>query len=121
VAGAPELIRTAVTRLQSELPALAQLKLTVGVELRGRGDVQMYKVVLPGPQVTKDISGDAPVHVALPRARFNELATKGTVSDWRAALEHGEVQVSGPEQILKLISNVVERQEARARTRRARH
>ena len=54
------------------------------------------------------------------RARFNELATKGHVRDWRDAFEHGEAKATGIEQVLKLIVNVVERQEERGRTRRPR-
>ena len=103
------------------MPALEQLKLIVGLELRGRGDVQLYRVELPGPKVTKDIASDSRVRLLVPRARFNDLATTGTVKDWRAAFEHGEAKATGPEQILKLIANVVVRHEERSRTRRARH
>ncbi|MEA2144778.1 MAG: hypothetical protein QOG59_365, partial [Solirubrobacteraceae bacterium] len=44
-----------------------------GLELRGRGDVQLYRVELPGPKVTKDIASDAKVRLEVQRARFNEL------------------------------------------------
>jgi len=37
----------------------------------------------------------------------------------RDAFASGQVKATGQEQILKLISNVVERQEERSRTRRA--
>ncbi|MGP0051330.1 MAG: hypothetical protein ACLPZR_21135, partial [Solirubrobacteraceae bacterium] len=77
------LIETAVTRFLDEVPALAGLKLIAGLELRGRGDVQMYRVELPGPVVTKDIAADAKVRLTVPRSHFNELATKGHVRDWR--------------------------------------
>lgn len=56
----------------------------------------------------------------MPRPQFNELATKGKVRDWREAFERGEAKATGVEQILRLIVNVVERQEERARTRKAR-
>jgi hypothetical protein len=101
------------------VPALQPLKLVAGLELRGRGDVQMYRVELPGPKVSKDIAADAKVHLALPRSNFNELATKGHVRDWREAFAHGDVKATGVEQVMKLIVNVVERQEERARTRKA--
>ena len=55
------------------------------------------------------------------RATFNELAAKGTVADWRAAFEHGDAKASGIEQVMKLIVNVVEKQEERARLRRPKH
>jgi hypothetical protein len=110
-----------VNRFLAEVPALQPLKLVAGLDLRGRGDVQMYRIEMPGPKVTKDIAADAKVRLELPRAAFNELATKGTVRDWRGAFEHGEAKATGVDQILKLIANVVERQEERSRTRRARH
>jgi hypothetical protein len=89
--------------------------------LRGRGDVQLYRVELPGPKVTKDIAADAKVRVSIPRSHFNELATKGRVKDWEEAFAKGDAKATGIEQVLKLIANVVERQQERSRTRRARH
>jgi hypothetical protein len=80
----------------------------------------MYRVQMPGPQVTKDIASDAQVRLEIPRATFNELATKGHVADWRAAFARGEAKVTGIEQFIRLIAQVVERQEERSRTRRAR-
>jgi hypothetical protein len=102
------------------VPALAPLKLIAGIELRGRGDVQMYRVQMPGPVVTKDIAADAQVRLEIQRATFNELATRGHVADWRTAFEHGEAKATGIDQVIKLIVNVVEKQEERSRTRRAR-
>jgi hypothetical protein len=113
------LIEAAVNRFLEEVPALQQLKLVAGLELRGRGDVQMYRVELPGPRVTKDIAADARVRLALPRSHFNALATKGHVRDWREAFAKGDAKATGVDQVLKLIVNVVERQEERARTRKA--
>ncbi|MGH2915771.1 MAG: hypothetical protein ACRDMX_12375 [Solirubrobacteraceae bacterium] len=115
------LIETAVKRFVEQVPALEPLKLVVGLELRGGRDVQIYRVQVPGPKVTKDIPSDARVTVALPRALFNELATKGEIRDWRQAFEHGDAKATGIEQILRLIVTVVEKQEERARTRRAKH
>lgn len=103
------------------MPALQPLKLVAGLELRGRGDVQLYRVELPGPVVTKDIAADATVRLSVPRANFNELATKGHVRDWEEAFAHGEAKATGIEQVLKLIQNVVARQQERSRTRRVRH
>jgi hypothetical protein len=114
------LIETAVTRFLEDVPALAPLKLVAGLELRGRGDIQMYRVQLPGPQVTKDIASDAQVRLEVNRATFNELATKGHIAEWRAAFEHGDARATGIEQFLRLITQVVEKQEERSRTRRAR-
>ena len=113
------LIETAVKRFLEEVPALAQLKLVAGLELRGGRDLQIYRVEMPGPKVTKDIPSDAKVTLSVPRPLFNELATKGHVKDWRAAFAHGDAKATGIEQVLKLIVNVVDRQDERARTRRA--
>ncbi len=113
------MIETAITRFLDEVPALAPLKLVAGLELRGRGDVQLYRIELPGPKVTKDIAPDAKVRLSIPRSHFNVLATKGRVRDWREAFEKGDAKATGIEQVLKLIVNVVERQEERARTRKA--
>jgi hypothetical protein len=103
------------------VPALQPLKLVAQLELRGRGDIQHYRVELPGPKVTKGVAGDAKVTLSVPRSHFNELATKGRVKDWREAFEHGDAKATGIEQVLKLIVNVVERQEERSRTRKASH
>jgi hypothetical protein len=115
------LIETAVKRFLDEVPALAPLKLVAGLELRGRGDMQLYRVEVPGPKVTKDVAADAKVRLTIPRSLFNELATKGRVRDWREAFEKGDAKATGIEQVLKLIIHVVERQEERARTRKAKH
>jgi hypothetical protein len=53
------LIETAVKRFLAEVPSLAPLKIVAGLELRGRGDMQIYRVELPGPKVTKDLPSDA--------------------------------------------------------------
>ncbi|HWD76709.1 MAG TPA: hypothetical protein VG371_16355 [Solirubrobacteraceae bacterium] len=113
------LIETAVKRFLEDVPALQPLKLVAGLELRGRGDMQIYRVELPGPKVTKDIPADAKVTLTINRAQFNELATKGHIRDWRDAFEHGDAKATGIEQVIRLIANVVERQEERSRTRRA--
>ncbi len=102
------------------MPALQTLKLVVGLELHGRGDVQMYRIEMPGPRVSKDIAADAKVRISIGRAAFNELATKGQIRDWREAFAHGDAKATGIEQVMKLIVNVVERQEERSRTRKAR-
>jgi hypothetical protein len=108
-----------VRRFLEEVPALAPLKLVAGLELRGRGDVQLYRVELPGPAVSKALASDAKVTLQVSRARFNDLALKGHIKDWREAFEHGEAKATGIDQVLKLIVNVVERQEDRSRLRRA--
>ena len=114
------LIEEAVRSFQSEVPALTQLKLVIELELRGRGDIQLFRVELPGPKVTRDIASDAKVRLSVPRSHFNELAEEGKVRNWREAFESGTVKASGPPEILKLIQNVIEKQEERTRTRKLR-
>jgi hypothetical protein len=60
------------------------------------------------------------VRLSLPRSHFNDLAREGTIRHWREAFESGTVKASGPPEILRLIANVVERQEERTRTRKLR-
>jgi hypothetical protein len=114
------LIEQAVGRFQREVPALERLKLVIELELRGRGDIQLFRVEVPGPKVTRDIASDAKVRLSVPRSDFNALAKEGTVRQWREAFETGHVAASGPPEILKLIQSVVERQEERTRTRKLR-
>src|SRR5689334_13072845 len=114
------LIEEAVRNFQAEVPALAKLKLVIELELRGRGDIQLFRVEVPGPKVTRDIASDAKVRLSVPRSHFNELARDGKVRQWREAFQSGTVKASGPPEILKLIQNVVEKQEERSRTRRRR-
>jgi hypothetical protein len=113
-----ELIVTAVERFQADVPALAQLKLVFGLELRGRGDVQMFRIELPGPEVSKGLADDARVTVEMPRSHFNELATDGKAKHYREAYEAGQIKVSGDPGIQKLIAQVLERHEQRERTRK---
>lgn len=114
------LIELAVRNFQREVPALERLKLVTELELRGRGDIQLYRVEVPGPKVSKDIASDAKVRISVPRTQFNELAREGTLRQWREAFESGTVRASGPVEILRLIENVVLKQEERTRSRKLR-
>ncbi len=114
-----DLIRTTVQRFQGELPALANLKLTFELDLRGRGDVQIFQVELPGPTITKTLGDQAPIKVTIPRSEFNKLAEDGQVKAYRKAYEEGQIKVEGDEQIQKLIAMVIEKHEERARTKKA--
>ena len=119
-ASTPELIRQAVERLQGEVPALKNLKLVFGLELRGRGDTQPYRVELPGPKVTKGYADDGRLHVSIPRSHFNELAADGRVKHWIDAYEHGHIKAEGDPNIQKLIGQLVAHAEARGHLKRAR-
>ena len=114
-----ELIKTAIERFQAEVPALAPLKLVFELDLRGRGDVQMFRVELPGPKITKAAAtGDARVTVEMPRSQFNTLAERGNAQDYRQAYEEGHIRVTGDSGIQKLIAQVIQRQEERGRTKK---
>ena len=114
MASTPDLIKTAIERFQAEVPALAQLKLVFELELRGRGDVPVWRVELPGPEISKDAAGDARIDVSVARSHFNELAAEGRLKHWVDAYEHGHVRVSGDPAVTKLLGNVIQRQLARA-------
>jgi uncharacterized protein (UPF0335 family) len=112
------LIARAIERLQEEVPALAQLKLVVRLELRARGtDVPIWRVEVPGPKIDRDPAADARIDVSLARSHFNELAQDGRLSHWADAYHRGHLNVSGDPAVTKLLGNVIERQLSRARTR----
>jgi len=119
---AKTLIEQAVRSFLEEVPALKPMTLVVGVDLHGRGDTQQFRVELPEVAVSKDIAADARVRLDMRRDFFNLMVEHGAkVADWREAFEHGRAKATGVDQYLKLIVNVIERQEERNRTRRARH
>jgi hypothetical protein len=113
-------IEDAIASFQREVPALARLKLVFELELRGRGDIQLFRVEVPGPKITRDIASDAKVRLSLPRTEFNELSKDGSIRHWREAFQSGHVKASGPPEILRLIQSVVVKQEERTRTRKLR-
>ncbi|WP_028061421.1 hypothetical protein [Candidatus Solirubrobacter pratensis] len=113
-------IGTAIAAFQREVPALARLKLVFELELRGRGDIQLFRVEVPGPRITRDIASDAKVRLSLPRTEFNELLKDGSIRHWREAFASGHVKATGPSEILKLIQSVVLKQEERTRSRKLR-
>jgi hypothetical protein len=110
-----ELIAQAVERFLAEVPALKRLKLVMRLELRARGgDAPIWRVEVPGPDISKDPAGDARLDVSVARSHFNELASDGRLNDWVGAYEHGHVRVSGDPAVIQLIGNVIQRQRARA-------
>jgi hypothetical protein len=117
---AKALIELATRRFIEEVPALEPIKLVVAVELRGRGDVQHFRLEMPGVSVTKEPATDARVRVDMRREFFNVMAKEAKVPDWIEAFTYGQAKASGPEQFLRLIVNVVDRHQERQRTRKAR-
>jgi hypothetical protein len=113
-------IAQAIAIVTEEVPALRQLKLVLSVELRGRGDVQQYRVELPGPTITKGLATDARVNVEMRREFFNAMVDEGArVADWREAFHYGQAKATGVSQYLQLIERVVSMHEERHQLRRA--
>ena len=117
---APQLIQQAVRGVVEEVPALKPLKLVVGIDLQGRGDVQQFRLEMPDIEVTKDIAADARVRIEMRRDFFNLMVEHGAkVADWEQAFHEGRAKATGVTQYLQLIQRVVEKHQERARLRRA--
>jgi hypothetical protein len=117
---APQLIQQAVRDVVEEVPALKPLKLVVGIDLHGRGDVQQFRLQMPEIEVTKDIGADAKIRVEMRRDFFNLMVEHGAkVADWEQAFNEGRAKATGVTQYLQLIARVVEKQQERSRLRRA--
>ena len=115
-----ELIEIAIERFQADVPALAKLKLVFELELRGRGDVQLFRVEVPGPKISKEMADDAKVMVEVQRQSFNKLAGEGVAKDYIRAYEEGQIRVTGDPGIQKLVGQVILRHEERSALKKAR-
>jgi hypothetical protein len=117
-----ELLNRASREFLEEVPALKDLKLVVGVDLNGRGgDVQQFRIEMPELDIRKDMGTDAKIRIELRRDFFNLMVEHGAkVADWEQAFHEGRAKATGVDQYLKLIQRVVERQQERARLRKAR-
>ena len=117
-----ELLDRAARGFLDEVPALKDLKLVIGVDLNGRGgDTQQFRIDMPELDIRKDMGTDAKIRIEMRRDFFNLMVEHGAkVADWRAAFLEGKAKATGVDQYLKLIQRVVERQQERARLRRAR-
>ena len=118
MASTADLIRTAIERFQAEVPALQNLKLVFGLQLKAKHDIQLYRVELPELKIAKDLAQDERVLVEVDRPQFNELAEKGTLRSYRRAAETGHIKATGDSNVVKLVTQVVEKQEERARLRK---
>jgi hypothetical protein len=117
---AKSLIEQATRRFVEEVPALAPMKVVVGVQLQGRGDVQHFRLQMPEVEVTKGPADDARISVDMRREFFNIMAEDGKVADWIEAFTYGKAKATGPSQYLKLIANVVDKHQERERLKSAR-
>jgi hypothetical protein len=114
-----DLIGIAYRRLLEQIPSLQKLKLVARLELRGRGDVQVFRISAPGPEITKEEPEDARIEISLPRADFNDLAD-AELSHWHTAYDHGVVKVGGDPAVLRLLGGVIAKHEARGKLKRVR-
>ena len=88
----------------------------IKLELRARGgDTPIWRVEVPGPKIDRDAAADSRLEVSVARSHFNELAQDGRMRQWVDAYGHGHVQVSGDPGVVKLLGNVIQRQQARTR------
>ena len=116
-----EMIERHVKELLEEIPALKPLKLTVGIDLQGRGDTQQFRLQMPEIDVKRDPAPDARIRVEMRREFFNAMVEHGAKArDWRMAFLEGRAKATGVQEYLQLIERVVDRQEERARLRKAR-
>ena len=112
-----DLIEIAYKRFIDELPQLEKLKLVARLELRGRGDVQVFRLSAPGPEISKGEPDDSRIEISVPRADFNDLAD-ATLEHWHTAYEHGVVRIGGDPAVLRLLGGVIAKHEARAKLKR---
>jgi hypothetical protein len=116
---AKQLIEEHTKWLLEEVPALKPLKLVVGFDMVGRGDIQQFRMELPDITVTKDIGTDARIRVEMRREFFNLMVEHGAkVADWREAFHDGKAKATGVQQYIRLIVQVIEKQEERDRLKR---
>jgi len=104
MASTADLIRTAVERFQAEVPALQNLKLIFGLELKGRGDIQLYRVEVPGPKISRTMtrmtmrcagcSAPSPI-TKCPRVLVVRIAMAGASSFVVARLRDSDGEVRG--------------------------
>ena len=119
MASTAQMIGQAVNNVLEEVPALKKLKLVFGVDLRARGDVQTYRVELPGPEVTKGRGEDERCRVEIDRTQFNQLADpKAGLSAFRRAAETGHIRFEGDQNVAKLVVRVIDNHEQRAKTKK---
>lgn len=108
-------VETALKQLLEQVPALKPLKIIAAAEVQGGKDVQLIRVVMPGPKVTKAISPDARATISIRRDLLNEMIDANDIQAWIRAWDHGKFRVSGVQEYLKLIGQVIEKTAAKQR------
>lgn len=108
-------VETALKQLLEHVPALKPLKLIAAAEVQGGRDVQLIRVEMPGPKVTKALAPDARVTLTIRRDLLNEMIELDDLQAWIRAWDHGKFRVSGVQEYLKLIGQVIEKTAAKKR------
>ena len=109
-----DLAVVAVQRLQGQLPAMANLKLVMSLELTsgglmGPGKSEQLRIEVPGPKVTEAEAGDARVNLSIPEAMFKLLAEEGDLADWKDAFYYGHLKVGGDPRVRKLLGRAIDK------------
>lgn len=107
-----EQISGAVSRLQQQVPKLANLKLVFGLELTAGGlmgpaQADEFRVELPGPKVSPGPGEDERVRLSIPRTMFKLLAEEGQLVDWREAYRYGHLKVEGDARVIRLLGQAI--------------
>jgi hypothetical protein len=117
MASTSDLIIVALQRLQPQVPALAKLKIVVGLELTAGGltspgESEQFRVEMPGPQVSDGFPEDARLQLQMPRAMFGILAEEGELMDWKEAFYYGHLKVEGDARVKRLLGQAIEKSDA---------
>lgn len=114
-----QMIESAVNHLQEEVPALKKLRLVFGLDIRAKGDMQTFRVEVPGPKVSKGRGEDERCRIEIDRQQFNQLADdKSTIGTFRKAAETGHIRFEGDSNVAKLVIRVIDAHEQRAKLKK---
>jgi hypothetical protein len=105
-------VAAAVKRFQNQVPALARLKIVVGLELTARGltseaESERFRVEVPGPKVTEGAGDDERLLISIPATMFKVLAEEGGLADWQEALHYRHLQVEGDPRVKRLLGQAI--------------
>jgi hypothetical protein len=111
-ATSPDLIADAVKRVRDEVPAFTNLKLVFSLELTAGGltgpaKSELYRIELPGPEVTAGDAEDARLALSVPKAMFELLAKEGGLADWKDAFYYGHLKVAGDDRVRRLLGKAI--------------
>jgi hypothetical protein len=106
-------IARAVKRFQGQVPALAKLRIVIGLELTargltGEGEPERFRVEVPGPKVSEGAGDDERLLITIPATMFKVLATEGELADWQEALHYRHLQVEGDPRVKRLLGQAIE-------------